>query len=296
MFLCMPFNLLLRFGHLKKIDTFLRLHRLYSYSGKPCPISPVREFLDFSNLAWGHVFSRLLCVIIGWGNAPFLLTSAPLCLFVMLRSQSAGESRRGSPSFSGAPTHPRLLLLFLLVIRVRQDRNWPPEQHAKKPERWTRVPSSSSLLMRLHSAGRAQSVAGKPMDFPTRPGHLFWHCAHLGCCDLSTGFWRSHTGNVWFIHLVHITVVKSVSPWGKECLGLLFQQLATVILMVSLYSSVIWTCLQLFPEGMCSTWQLMKISFKVTSYLFLPVWTHVSLWNPVTYHYPMFILVQRMWQ
>lgn len=65
MFLCMPFNLLLRFGHLKKIDTFLRLHRLFSYSGKPCPISPVREFIDFSNLSWGHVFSRLLlCVII----------------------------------------------------------------------------------------------------------------------------------------------------------------------------------------------------------------------------------------
>lgn len=135
--------------------------------------------------------------------------------------------------------------------------------------------------MRLHSAGRARSVAGKPTDFPTHPGHLFWHCAHLGCCDLSTGFWRSHTGNVWFIHLVHITVVKSASLWGKECLGLLFQELATVILMVSLYSSVIWTCLQLFPEGMCSTWQLMKISFKVTSYLLLPVWIHISFWNPL---------------
>lgn len=64
MFLCMPFNLLLRFGHLKKIDTFLRLYRLFSYRGKSCPISLVREFIDFSNLSWGHVFSRLLCVII----------------------------------------------------------------------------------------------------------------------------------------------------------------------------------------------------------------------------------------
>ena len=33
MFLCMPFNLLLRFGHLKKIDTFLRLYRLFLFRG-----------------------------------------------------------------------------------------------------------------------------------------------------------------------------------------------------------------------------------------------------------------------
>lgn len=232
---------------------------------------------------------------------------APLCVclwYCWLRAPAlASRGEWGFTFLLSGPQAPKVATGF-----PASDQGQARQKLIPWAARWTCVPPFSSLQREKQPDGRVFSWLGctllggdgawqvKCDGLSHLPqGTSFGTVTHLGCCDLSTGFWSSHTGNVWPIHLVRIIVVKSVSPWGKECLGLLFQQLATVILMVSLYSSVIWTCLQLFPEGICLTWQLMKISFKLTSHLLLPVWIHVSLWNPVTYHYPVFILVQRMW-
>lgn len=122
------------------------------------------ESIDFSNLSWGHFF-RLLRVIISRLRKCAVSTHERPFVSVC---DTAGSERQlwqvegsgGSPSFSVAPRHPRLLLLSLLVIRVRRDRNWSPGQHAKKLERWTCVPSFSSLQRKRQPDGGAVSWWG----------------------------------------------------------------------------------------------------------------------------------------